>query len=168
LTFLANKFFREVKRLKEVLEEHTGFNRKEAVWPFGHSTECLPKDCFKRPDGLWEAKKLLHPNQENDRGGHGYKRIFLWRVKPNYCTAGQPCFSADQEQAFLNESETEKILVAENDYEIVWKWNTFIRPNRNIWGMKMGEPFYELRKDGKVLVQDKTKAGFLRQVKGVI
>jgi hypothetical protein len=159
-----NKFFREIDRLKRTLEEHTGFNRKEAVWPFGHSRECLPEACFKRPDGLWEAHDLLNPDQENDRGGYGYKQIFLWRIKPNYCCQGQPVFSSDQEQAFLNESETEKILVTQDGYEIVWKWDTLIRPNQNIWGMKMGKTFYELRKNGKILAQDFTKAGFLRKV----
>lgn len=157
---LVNKFFREVKRLIDL--EHTE-TRQKGVWPFGWSHESTPETCFKRPDGLWEGHKKL-----NTHLAHGGERVvFLWRVEPNYCTAGRPVYTADRFRQFLENSETEKILIAQDGYEFVWKWATVVPPTKICWGMKMGKCFFELRKDGNVLIQTPVKAEFLRKYKEV-
>ena len=65
---IVNTFFKEIKRLKDVVSVAT---REKGVWPFGWSRECNFKDCFKRPDGLWQQYHDLNTGQNE------YKVIFL-------------------------------------------------------------------------------------------
>jgi hypothetical protein len=162
----VNEFFRKVKRLKAALEKQTGFNRPRDNWPFGWSAECNPEDCFKRPDGLWQQKKRINTHMTEEGASEpGHVKIFLWRVKPNYCTAGRPCFDANKKAAFLQESETTKVILTRDGYEWVWRWETVQLPTENVWGMKMGEAFFEVRKVGEDYGErSKTMAGLKRKM----
>lgn len=160
-------FLKEVKRLEDTLEALTGIQRTGAVWPFGRSRECFLKDCYKRADGLWQQHHKINTHAPNDKGGYGYDVIFLWRIKPNYCCAGRPVCTSDKQQAFLDESETEKILYSIGEYDFVWRWDTIRKPTENVWGMDMGKTFFELRKDGDTIVKSYTKAEFIRNVKAL-
>lgn len=151
-----NKFFKEIKRLKDLERKIT---RQKGVWPFGWSHECIPEDCFKRPDGLWEQREKT--NAHLHHGGETV--VFIWRVEPNYCIHGQPVVTHDRVLQYLVNSETEKLIVAEDGYEFFWKWDEVKRPTSTCWGMGMGKPYYEMRKDGNVLIQTQIKAEFLRQ-----
>ena len=157
---LVNQFFKEIKRLKDLTHEIT---QQAGVWPFGWSNECNPCDCFKRPDGLWEQYNKI--NTHMPHGGN--IKIFLWRIDPNYCCAGRPIYTHDRQQQFLQNSETEKILVTQDNYEFVWKWNTIILPTTTCWGIKMGAPYYELRINGIIEIQTPIKAEFIRQYKAL-
>jgi hypothetical protein len=165
---LAIKFLKEVKRLETTLETLTGIQRDRKIygdiWPFGGSCKCLEKDCYKRKDGLWQKYQRLSTHAKNDKGGYGYDVVFLWRIKPNGNCYGRPYFTIEQYEAFLNESETEKILISEDGYEFVWKWENIKPPTEIVWGMDMGPTFFQLRKNGEVLINSLTKADFLRQV----
>ena len=132
-------------------------------WPFGYSHECLPEDCFKRDDGLWEQKKKI--NTHMDHGGSVC--VFIWRTHPNYCCAGQPSRLNKNQQEFYEKSENEKVLLQTDDLEFVWKWVEVIPPNRNVWGSRMGPTFFEVRdKNTKVVhIQSASKAALIRDYK---
>jgi hypothetical protein len=150
------KFFKEILRLKNLVNVTTG---QEGVWPFGYAYECNPSYCFKRPDGLWQKNEKI--NTHLPHGGSTV--IFLWRLEPNYCCAGRPVYTADRVHQFLTNSETEKVILTIGDYTFSWKWDTVKMPTATCWGMKMGYPYYELRKGTSVLIQTEVKADFVRK-----
>lgn len=146
----ANRFFKEIKRLEDALD----VQRRTADDPcdeFGHtvwacfSHESAPENCFVRDDGLWES----YPEQY---GRKTRKFIFIWRYQPNYCTRGRPFYSHEQRQAFVDESETEKVLYTYKDLELVWGWNEIFGPTSICWGMKPGEKYFFARDKGEIVV----------------
>ena len=78
-------------------------------------------------------------------------------------TSGQPVCSNHNSVTFFKNSETEKVILTQDDYEYVWKWSDVTMPTDICWGMKMGQTFFELRKDGKSIIQTSVKADFIRQ-----
>ena len=149
-------FFDKIRQLLAALHTVT---HAPGVWPFGYSMECNPQDCWKRTDGLWEARELLHGKD---------KQVFLWRIEPNYCCGGQPVYTGDRVARFLKNSETEKELHTHGEYSFVWCWSSPRMPTRFVWGMSVGPTRYELRWNGTVLASDTTKVGFRRQVEAVL
>lgn len=162
LSTLVNKFFGEIERLKKCLKVETN---KEDVWPFGYESECDPKDCYKRKDGLWKKLDRINTHSKNKLDTYGYDVIFLWRVMPNYCTWGRPVCTSDRIQAFLEQSETEKLIISYKGYEFLWKWDTVILPTENVWGMKMGKTFFEFRQTGMKPIKEYTKTAFKQKIK---
>jgi hypothetical protein len=149
----ARKFFAHVAELTRSLNTVT--SSKDGVWPFGNSCECKADECFLRDDGLWETKQLLNT------GMHKYRRIFIWRILPNY---GSTRYSAERQAEFLQCSETEKVLLTHDEYEFVWLWDTIHGPNEWVWGMDIGPRHYVLRKCGKEVLRADSKAAFLRSI----
>ena len=172
---LANKFFKEVKRLCDTERELTkgswdAENRKYThicpldgrnYWPFGIEHEADLKDCFKRADGLWELNDKINTHCKDG----GSVVVFIWRIKPNYNCYGQPSCTSDKIEDFLKNSETEKVLLEHDGFQFVWRWADVTKPTECVWGMKMGKTFFELRKDGKPYIQSYTKAQFIREYK---
>jgi len=162
-----NEFLRRVQKLKDTLENIVGFGRpnREDYWPFGFEHESKIEDCFKRDDGLWQLKKNI--NQHDYGCGHcrGNIVIFIWRIEPNYCCAGQPCFSAQEVHDKFVKSETRKILLSHDGYDYVWRWAEFLYPTSNHWGLRQGPTFFEMCKDGKCLVRAEKKTEFKRKVR---
>lgn len=156
-----NLFLKRVKELSDIANKLVHENNDE-YWPFFYSHEAKEKDCFKRPDGLWQLN-----NKINRHINGGYTVIFIWRIAPNYCTAGQPCYSAEQKYNFLKQSETEKVLVKHGEYEFVWMWDKLTGPTRDVWGLKIDQDYFVLRKDGEVLVKTDVKKHFREAVKEV-
>jgi hypothetical protein len=157
-TRLENLF---LKRVKELSDTANKISNEEGYWPFSYSHEAKEKDCFKRPDGLWQLNHKINCHMKDG----GSTVIFIWRIAPNYCTAGQPCYSAEQRFNFLQQSETEKVLVKHEGYEFVWMWDELTGPTKNIWGLSMGETYYVLRKDNEILVKTNVKKYFREEVK---
>jgi hypothetical protein len=118
-------------------------NTEEKVWPFTFDHDIAEKDCFKRPDGLWEAKQ---PHYNKDRF------VFIWRNHPDvYCTAGRPCRTSDKVQELYEGSETEKLIHEQDGLQFFWTWKKFRNPTETHWGHKPTDHHVEVRKDGKVL-----------------
>jgi hypothetical protein len=162
----ALAFFRKITALQVALDKMTGLGKRpDDVWPFGHSRENTPDQCYLRKDGLWQSKDLLRTGNTQPE----YRCIFLWRIHPNYCTAGRPICTSDKVQTFLENSETEKILITEGDFEFVWMWDTIKYPTKNVWGMNMGPTFYVLRRKStkEILVKEDYKNRFLNQIEYV-
>jgi hypothetical protein len=128
---LVNRAFKIIngyRKLAEAIRE-----KEPPVWPFTWSHESTEKECFRRPDGLWQAHK---PHYCGD------KFIFLWRLNPNYCIYGQPHFGLNERNDHYTKSETCKVLFTENELTFKWEWYEWDwgYPNKNIWGLKMTEP----------------------------
>lgn len=111
------------------------------VWPFTFERECKMEDCFKRPDGLWQDKRLHYS---------GDKHIFIWRLSPNYCVQGKPFFSAQRRYDLFKSSETSKVLLTEQDLEFRWEWYEWDQhyPSDNVWGLKMTTPTIAVYRKG--------------------
>lgn len=154
----AKKFLGIVRSLLKAVEMETSL---PDVWFYGSNRECLKKDCFRREDGLWEGKNKINTHSKDG----GQRVVFLWRIAPNYCTYGQPCYSESDRTRLYNESETEKVLLVIDEYEFVWKWYCFSKssPNRIIWGLKMGITYFEMRdkQTKEVLVRTNVKKHFV-------
>ena len=168
----AREFLRRVKALQDRaswMGGHQGdrlvrpvMDGGREVWPFTHDHECHRNQCKKRKDGLWERTICKY------QGAKNHKNVFLWRLFPNYCCAGRPVCTSDVQQKFLDKSETEKILLDENGVQWVWKWSTVRTPTRILWGMGMGQTYFEIRKGDQVLAQQITKIGVQRAYKELI
>ena len=158
---LANKFLKRVKALQDAADlwkqEKKNPGTREKYWFVTSSMECAPEDCFKREDGLWEQKEKINTHIDG-----GQIKIAIWRLHPNYCCAGRPVYSHEAVKEFRAKSEMEKVLLVEDGYEFVWLWREVIMPTKNVWGMSMGPRFFQLRKDGKILVEDDRKSAFKR------
>jgi hypothetical protein len=156
----ANKFFKIVKAMDSAMMQSSNDEIS-----FYSTYDCNPDECFKRDDGLWQLNRRVNCHNYGCGHSRGHLAAFLWRIAPKfYNTSGQPCYSFDQEKEFMEKSETEKVLVSHNGFEYIWRWNTFNRPNRNIWGLTKGPSFFELRKDHAFYARSAVKADFLRQV----
>jgi len=167
----VNQFLKKVKALCDAEERLTdtqwdGEKREyhhvvddRNYWPFGISHECLLEDCFKREDGLWEQKKKINTHMKHG----GSVVVFIWRLHPNYCCAGQPCSQNKNQLEFWEKSENEKILHEADGFQFVWRWTEVIPPNRNIWGSTMGKRFFEVRLMGNAIIQTYTKAELKRE-----
>jgi len=154
----AKEFLKRVKRFKDftqTLRERDPMTN--IYWPFMNNYEANLEDCFKREDGLWEKKEKINTHCKNG----GYRVVFIWRIHPNYCVHGKPCFTADHKAEFLEKSETEKILLEFKNFQFVWKWHDIVMPTNNIWGMSMGKPYFELRNEGEVLARTSVKKHFV-------
>jgi len=148
----VNEFLSKVEALKKAADSLD----RDKYWPFSFEHDEAEANCFKREDGLWESKEKHYS---------GVTYAFIWRTAPKfYCCAGQPCYTADDEARYMKESETEKVLLVRDGFEYVWRWNTFHRPTKNIWGLRQGPTFFELRKDGASLIRVDKKATFQRLV----
>lgn len=150
-----------LKKIKNTVDAGKLETNKEEVWFTSWDCECLKKDCFKRKDGLWEKRDKINTHGKDG----GQRRIFIWRIAPNYCCAGQPCYISYDRLKFYNKSETEKILVKTDKYEFVWKWYDFSYdyPNRTIWGLRMGKTYFEIRnrQTKEVYVRTRVKKHFI-------
>ena len=164
MRYPENEFLRRVQSLKDHLELYVGFDNPDRhnYWPFGFEHESRIEDCFKREDGLWQAKDNINKHT-ND--GKGTIVLFIWRIEPNYCTAGQPCYTLDKQAELFNKSETEKVLYIKDGYEYAWRWDKFLPPTQNCWGLRQGPTFFELRKGSEVLVREEKQAAFKRKVR---
>jgi hypothetical protein len=156
IIFEKLNYFSEVtSKLHKITENRNG-KLESVYWPFMFEHECKPENCFKREDGLWEGKELIS----------NHKVVFIWRIEPNYCVHGQPCFSEEQIAEIYKKSETEKLLYKENDLEFYWKWYKFELPNKNIWGLKPRGHSIEVRKNGVVVYKIPTsEIGFKKKFK---
>ncbi len=156
----VNRFFKEVKRLEDLTSSFPFTDERDMddvhVWR-SLSHEADANGCFLRDDGLWETTPEWYGNQ------YRRKFVFLWRIKPNYCCRGKPHFNWDEKEAFLKESETEKVIQVIDGYEYCIGWNTFREPTWCVWGMGMGQIQYYLRKDGKVLTEPTAVKKYFRE-----
>lgn len=154
-----SRFFNEIKKLEKAsMIRHTHPETREKYWFSTNSIDCKANECFKRDDGLWEQKGKINTHMPHG----GQIKIGIWRIEPNYCCAGRPIYSSKQIREYLDKSETEKILHVYNGYEFVWSWDYFDMPTKDCWGLRQGERFFELRKDGEILVRVKYKTVFRR------
>jgi hypothetical protein len=156
----TNQFFKKVKALEDAADLWKKARKdpsiREKYWFVTSDMECAPKDCFKRDDGLWEKKEKI-----NTHCSHGGQIVIaIWRLWPNYCCFGRPSYP--KVDTFREESETEKILHTHAGYQFVWGWDEVILPTSICWGMRKGPCWFQLRKDGEVIVQESSKAAFKR------
>jgi hypothetical protein len=156
-----NKFFKEIKRLKTELHtlsrEPDGIMSLRGVWGSIYDDHNHGKGCKTRylKRGIW--KSTYH------RGQGQQINYSIFKVYPNYCCAGRPHYSQEQLNEFYEKSETEKILVTENGYELVWMWDQWEAPTYCYWGYKPSGWCYMIRKDGEELARAYTKTDFHRQ-----
>lgn len=158
----SNRFFKQVKLFDDSLEAVSRLNKKFGHNPVGldgieifqkWSHECDAGDCTKRADGLWET-------QPESYGKKLRRFVFVWRIHPNYCCAGRPHYTYEEQKEFLEKSEKEKVLYTYDGFEFVWGWDTIRHPTHFVWGMRMGQTFFMLRKDGVTLVKTPVKKHF--------
>ncbi len=162
----AREFLRRIKSLCDNVSDLTGYHWDEEkqtstekhpdgnyYWPFGFSHDSLPKDCFKREDGLWEQNNKINTHSKCG----GYVLVFLWRIHPSH--RGIATWSEVYEK-----SEREKVLYETEDLEFVWRWEKVILPTECVWSCTMGPTFFEVRdkKTKQPLIQHHQKAPFIR------
>jgi hypothetical protein len=153
------RFFNAIKKLEKAANiRHTDPEAREKYWFYTNSIDCKIDECFKREDGLWEQKDKINTHMPHG----GQIKIGIWRIEPNYCCHGRPIYTPGKVQEYLDKSETEKVLYVHNGYEFVWKWDYFDMPTDICWGLRQGPRFFELRKDGEILVQSDKKTVFRR------
>ena len=176
----VRQFLKRVKELCDVADSVTDnhwdadkktyshINPDDGVnyWPFGFKNECLEKDCFKRNDGLWQQKQKINTHMRDG----GSTIVFIWRIAPNYCIDGQPCYSGEKQQRLYMDSETEKVLYETENYEFVWTWLKWGAPTRSTWGLSATDFYFQVRdkKTHVVNLQEKTKAAFLRRYNALV
>ena len=148
-----NKFFKELKRLDDALNQH---RFKDGIIAT-RDHDCKYNECEKFDDDLWIHRK----ERQSDI-------IFLWRIEYNYCCFGRPTYTSSKQKEIFCKSETEKILHTHDGYEFVWCWDTFDQPTRICWGLKPANFHYELRKDGEVIVSSSVKTAFKKECSEVL
>jgi len=152
----CNRFFKKVDELHKMSSGwgHPDYDDNDVRILRTYSHECEPKDCFLRPDGMWES----YPESY---GRYMRKFIFAWRIHPNYCCAGKPYFNWSQQKEFMDKSETDKVLYEYNGYEFVLYWYELTPPNHIVWGMKMGKTYFGMRYNGEhVMLPTRVKKRF--------
>ena len=101
--------------------------------------ECKAEDCHRGPDGRWITnKKTAYDGRSRDPAA--YNRFF-WRIEPNYCIHGKPCFDAGQIAAIFEKSETKKVIHETGRHSICLEWFKFDLPTETCWGLRQG-PVY--------------------------
>jgi hypothetical protein len=155
-----NRFFKEKKRLETELNnlayKSNGFS-KTGVWGslYDDHNHGEGNECKLLKEGIWESSYI--------RSGREHTKYSIFKIYPNYCTAGRPYYSQEQLNSFYDKSETEKILATEDGYELVWMWDRWEPPTYCYWGFKPSGWGYILRKDGEELARAYTKTDFHRQ-----
>lgn len=89
--------------------------------------EAKVSDCTLDVDGLWILNKPNH---------NGQRVKFFWRIEPNYCTAGRPCYSTDQVVNFFMNSEHRKSVLKLDKTEVCLEWFGFDSPTETCWGLR--------------------------------
>lgn len=101
----------------------------------GFSSEMNLDNCYLDSDGFW-IEKIQSGHDGKSHDATHYKK-FWWRIAPNYCVHGRPCYSDDKiKKIFLN-SETRKDIFKLNNFCISLEWFGFDLPTECIWGLRM-------------------------------
>lgn len=92
-------------------------------------------DCHIDTDGYWKSNDM----DGHDGKSHGYTHYekFFWRIEPNYCTAGRPCYDQSRIDQIYKMSETKKVLIGMNKSQVCLEWDGFDSPTETCWGLRM-------------------------------
>jgi len=92
-------------------------------------------NCHLDSDGYWITNNL----DGHDGKSHGctHHTKFFWRIEPNYCGYGRPCYSQKQIDEFYKNSETKKLILGMEKSQICLEWDGFDSPTSTCWGLRM-------------------------------
>jgi hypothetical protein len=104
------------------------------------------ENCILDDDGLWRSKEM----DSSDGKGHNTQYTkFLWRIEPNYCTAGRISYSQEQINEFYRKSETKKYLLKFVKSQVCLEWDGFDLPTETHWGLRQRAPFITIYENGE-------------------
>jgi hypothetical protein len=117
----------EAMQTKGSMNSHMPESFKSNWFEWVHNSyEAKESECTLDVDGLWILNKPNHNNQ---------RVKFFWRIEPNYCTAGQPCYSTDRIVEIFKNSEHKKSVLKLSKSEVCLEWFGFDGPTNTCWGL---------------------------------
>lgn len=130
-----------------------------------HDGEYSKECCTLDMDGYWISNKYdVHDGKT--RNGYTHPKKFLWRVEPNYCTAGRPSYSSEKIKEIYEKSETKKYLLKLHKFEICLEWDGFNLPTETCWGLEMKPVYLSIYSEGNKVFSSIPihQRGFKKQV----
>lgn len=111
----------------------------ESVNIYGEYTK---EGCYIDNDGYWVSK---------DRNHNGIFYKFIWRIEPNYETAGKPCYTTGDERRIFNNSETKKYLLKLEKTQFCIEFEGFDFPTNTYWGLRPKQPHISIYENNSLI-----------------